>query len=92
MGFGGGVESVPSCVKCFTSDETHKNVGIVKTSVVASITINWAVRVICENLGSGTPVSAQLNHGVSVGNVDMSTKLDDDIGRNFHDQDTLAED
>jgi hypothetical protein len=80
MGFGGDVESVPSCVECFTGNETHEDVGIVKAPVIASITINWTVRIICENFRYRNPCTLRnMNHGFGLGNVDMSTKLDDDF-------------
>lgn len=93
LGFDGIIESVPNCIECFAIHETHKDVGIVKASVIVNITINGTVGIICENFGHRhRRVLRNMNHVLGLDDVDVSAKLDNDFRRYLHDSDTMAED
>lgn len=67
-------------IECFTVNETHKNVVIVKASVIVNITINGTICLVCENSGHRhSGVLRNMHHILGFDYVDVSAKLDNDL-------------
>lgn len=93
MEFGGNIESIPSCVKGLSINKAHKNVCVVKTFVIANVTIDKTICIVCKNFGHRhSCILSNIKHILGLDDVDVRAKFDDDFKRYFHYSDTMTED